>query len=120
MLINGAHVIIAAGVLSSVEIELEALDRTEDGWVVVYAYTDDLTPITTIVADSDVLDIIVEDGIVGVEVDANAGLDLTPMEAAWFTVETRWVEPNADIDMGDDEDIEFEISDENEAELLAA
>lgn len=69
MLVNVAHLIIAAGVLASVEVEIEAVDRVRNGWIVIKGYENDLTPILTLVADVHVLDIIVAAEPLSVTVD---------------------------------------------------
>jgi hypothetical protein len=69
MLVNVAHLIIAAGVLASVEVEVETVDRVQNGWIVIKGYENDLTPILTLVADVHVLDIFVAAEPLSVTVD---------------------------------------------------
>ena len=54
------QVVVAAGVVASVQVTVEALGHSRDGWLVVLGYEHDMTPILTLVHDADVLDIDIE------------------------------------------------------------
>lgn len=53
------HVVVAAGAVATVQVEVEALNHSSAGWLVLIGYEHDMTPILTLAHDADVLGVIV-------------------------------------------------------------